>query len=501
MDKFPNSSLKALKAQLVESRTLHTALKDLVEISINPAKGRPARSGIVPLDCAAANEIIRLAKKLSANDLSLAKQVKQLDCRLLDSEVKLRSLKQMKSSLGNIRAMLEAEGKDLKSKCAAIAKVQNEFKTRCKRSFEESLKETDNELRKLLLPLVPSDVTNEHVGFKPINPDSSMMSSQGMKDIFGVNPGKTRNELLLEAIEKTAEGLLSVLKQVTYTYWKNFDPTVLDGLLTPLSETLPECFMFETAIDAKTPEASRYSKENLVSKIKAYKDGKAKIGSQKHFRKLSSLQQQLEKTPDKLIESDILMHCLASNAFTLSETESLVYNLIEAPKHSGSDYSNELPTCKISSGVSPQLPHSNVQKIQLAEKLQSIRSRQSSQADIPDEFNDSVIIKSKKEMRTSQHRLSQGLAKAPTELDYPYSDKLLEEVNFNEVKTNPKKLRFQSMDYNYSSSGKLGLKTKSKPQITERKKVRSVSPIIFKKRQKSISPLRRVSSIKKLLIR
>mmetsp|Transcript_32126 Transcript_32126/g.55478 ORF Transcript_32126/g.55478 Transcript_32126/m.55478 type:complete len:508 (+) Transcript_32126:1223-2746(+) len=507
MDKFSNSSLTTLKAHLKEAHILHATLKDLLEISANPPTSRSSRSSKLSSDSTTTEEISRVIRKLYKNDQSLSTEVKHVEEKLARTEGKLISFKHIKSNLASIKATLETEGKEMRHKCSAITKVLNEFRARCKRAFEESLKDIDHELRKLLLPLVPSDTLCESIGFKPINPDSSLLSTKGVKEVFEHKAGKSRSEMLLEAIEKTAEGMLSILKQVTYTYWKNFDPSALEGFLTPLSETLPECFLYDVSSDTQKEtqkqDSSKYSKQNLLTKIRMYKESRQKPGfDNKHTRKLSNLQHQLEKTPDSMIESDTLMNALLANAFTLSETESLVYNIVENSRKQAFTSDNQATT-KIASGVSPQVPNSAIQKIQLAEKLQSLKSRPRSRADVDDRvFHD----ESRQRSRQPSHvkRLSQDAIRLPSDVDYAYTDRLLEEIHCSENKIKPvkKTKRLSSVDSDYCDLTKGRPKSTAKSHASEKKKqVRSVSPITTKKRQKSTSPLRRMSSVKKLVIR
>jgi hypothetical protein len=208
-----------------------------------------------------------------------------------------------------------------------------EYRKRCIQSFEENLREIDIEIRRVLRPLVPSDVLTQHIAFKPINPDSSLLSTLDAKAAFEQMSGKSRHGMLVETIERAAEGIISLLEHVTYTYWRQVDPSSLGVIISPLSETLPEGFLYEgSRVEAGRTDKPRYNKRNLISKIKSYKSLKLKQeGGKERSHKLSNLQHYLGRTAESMLETNTLMNALVSNSFTMSETESLVYNIVEDP--------------------------------------------------------------------------------------------------------------------------------------------------------------------------
>jgi hypothetical protein len=496
MEKCSNSSVMGLKAQLAEARNLHIALKDLVEISVCPPRLK-GRKSVTILENSTVDEVIRLTRQLCRSDVKLASQIESVEGQLTRTVRSFRKVKGIKGELDSLKALLETEDRELRRKTSVVNKVMTDYRTRCKHSFEESLKETDIELRKILMPLVPSEVLTEQVYFKPINPDSSLMGTMQRTE---EKAGMSRTDLLVETIEKAAEGMLFLLRQITFTYWRSADPDQLGGLLTPLSESLPECFMYEVSTEQQRPDEGKYSKQKLLSKITSYKEGKLKQGA-RNCRKLSDLQAQLEQNSESILESDFLMNALTTNAFTLSETESLVYNIIKDPKSDA-----DVISPKIVAGVFPQVPQP-VQKIQLAEKLQSIRSRQRSSIDLNMFDLDLQERSSSRHQHSSKKRLSKAHKRISVDLDYVHSDRLLEELHFNEGKSYHRNSQRSALEkLKLYESAKLVSRPESKLKQREsqrKKKVHSVSPLPAADRSsrlKSVSPLKQRSLGKKLVI-
>jgi hypothetical protein len=502
MDHHSNSSLP-LKTQLVKVRNLHEALNDLVEASINSLKTQGSKNS-KSFEASTLEEIASLTRQLTRSDIKLASNIESVERLLMSTAGCISELKQLRAEFDDLKRVLETESFEMKSQSSAICKVMTEYRKRCKQSFEENLKEIDIEIRKILRPLVPSDVLTEHIAFKPINPDSSLLSTLDAKEAFEQMSGKSRHDMLVETIEKAAEGIISLLKHVTYTYWRQVDPSSLGGLISPLSETLPEGFLYEgSLVEARRTEKPRYNKRNLISKIKSYKSLKLKQeGGKDKSHKLSKLQHYLERTAESMLETNTLMNALVSNSFTLSETESLVYNIVEDPTK---------PTTDLQVQALLEAEHrapTNVPKIHLAEKLQAVKSRKRASVDA-----EGIDVKGLEDRRISRKRsLSKKSGnhiakKTASDLNYAYSDQLLEETQFNEVKlavTKKKQQRFSSLGSNLGEVKTVKrLEKPLLPRNKQSKVVRSVSPLPIMRekrssRQKSVSPLRRVASGRRL---
>lgn len=166
----------------------------------------------------------------------------------------------LKSSLASLKAKLASQTKFLRTEVKKVATVLKEYKERCKSITLYYLKNLDHDLRKILKPLVPSDVLRQQVSFPLINKNSSLESSvensalnsprshKGEKGQLNANDQAiSHTDLLVNTLEKVAKELISVLIEVNTQYFDLYrERSKYTNPPTPLAAPLPEYFVYET---------------------------------------------------------------------------------------------------------------------------------------------------------------------------------------------------------------------------------------------------------------
>ena len=132
------------------------------------------------------------------------------------------------------------------------------------------LKNLDHDLRKILKPLVPSEILREQVAFPPINKNSSLQSSVGSSALNSPHsqiPEKktpsaneaegSHTDLLVNTLERVAKDLITTLIDVNTQYFELYrDRNKATNPPTPLAAPLPEYFVYETE-ESDIPNSSK----------------------------------------------------------------------------------------------------------------------------------------------------------------------------------------------------------------------------------------------------
>lgn len=166
----------------------------------------------------------------------------------------------LKSTLSSLKANFLSQAKILSNEIKKVATVLKEYKERCKSITLYYLKNLDHDIRKILKPLVPSEVLRQQVSFPLINKNSSLESSVENSAINSprshrgekIQPNVSEQainhtDLLVNTLEKVAKDLISVLIEVNTQYFDLYrEKSKHTNPPTPLAAPLPEYFVYET---------------------------------------------------------------------------------------------------------------------------------------------------------------------------------------------------------------------------------------------------------------
>lgn len=192
----------------------------------------------------------------------------------------------LKSSLSQIKAKFASQSKTLKFEIKKVSTVLKEYKERCKSITLYYLKNLDHDLRKILKPLVPSEILKQQIAFPPINKNSSLQSSVESSALNSPrsqipeknNPsineaGGSHTDLLVNTLERVAKDLIAVLIEVNTQYFEIFrERNKATNPPTPLAAPLPEYFVYETE-ESDIPISSKIIiKEDAQTWIRRFND-------------------------------------------------------------------------------------------------------------------------------------------------------------------------------------------------------------------------------------
>ena len=164
--------------------------------------------------------------------------------------------KKIKFQFKDIKQKMKQQASDLKSDMKKLASVLKEYKERCRSSLLYYLKTLDLDIRKILKPLVPSNVLNEQIKCPLINKNASLLSSSGQslnnsqnlnkEDKNTENKAASHVDLLVTTLEKVAKDLINILSEANSQYYDVLNNMSSSHPPTPLAAPLPEYFVYET---------------------------------------------------------------------------------------------------------------------------------------------------------------------------------------------------------------------------------------------------------------
>ena len=270
-----------------------------------------------------------------------------------------KSLKSIKNDVKDLRRALFNTRRQVLESTRVISKdmkkvslILNEFKERCRSGFTEFLKQLEQDLRKTLKPLVPSEVLQEQINFRPISTDPDLLSSfDSNNNEFSTKPtentvDKLNNhiQLLVNTLEEVAKSLILITQNTYRSYYEIVDPGQLySEPPSPLAAPLPEYFSYDIGnISEENRKKScimlnAKSKERIIQKfLSIHKDGgnKSPLTSRK-------VQEKLELLLSKDVKEADLLQFFKEEGIPVSEREKLVYEVINSERSGGLDVSLE----------------------------------------------------------------------------------------------------------------------------------------------------------------
>ena len=301
----------------------------------------------VPIDITLFEEITNLASKLYEKDIITGKLLKQYT----NYKNTNKEIKDIKRGLSTMKRFLIENTKIIQKDMKKTSLILSEYKERCRSGFLEFLRALEIDLRRTLKPLVPSDVLQEQLNFRPICTDLELLSSMNSvtKDEMASNPcenttDKLNNhiQLLVNTLEDVAKNLILITQTTYRSYYELVDPRLLySEPPSPLAAPLPEYFSYDVGNISEENRKngnivlSAKSKERLIQKFIAIQRTtgiKSPLTARKFKEKLEGILEKDAKQGD-------LLQFFKEEGIPVSEREKLVYDIIHSERSGEKDVS------------------------------------------------------------------------------------------------------------------------------------------------------------------
>jgi hypothetical protein len=282
--------------------------------------------------------------------------LQQSDCKLLSlcsSSSSLPDFSSLRRGLQAIKRLMVENSAKIKRDLKKANLILAEYKERCRSGFVEYLKTMDIDLRKALKPLVPNNVLQEQLKFKPINPEhlfsGSLNSHQDEEKPSENTVDKLNNhiQLLINTLETVAKDLIAMTQNTSQRYYELVDPLALySEPPSPLAAPLPDYFSYDLANlpheeeeYEKAPMAiSEQTKKRLLDKLSSIENGRDKSCN-------PALALRIHEKLLHLFENDIkeidLMELFKEEGVPVTDRENIVFEMINTDRTKGNDVSLE----------------------------------------------------------------------------------------------------------------------------------------------------------------
>lgn len=292
--------------------------------------------------------ITTLASKLYDKDIELAKKLREGK----SLKTVKNDLKDLRRSMFNMRRQYLESFRTISKDMKKVSLILNEYKERCRSGFVEFLKQLEMDLRKTLKPLVPSEVLQEQLNFRPISSDPDLLSSfDSSNNEFSTKPtentvDKLNNhiQLLVNTLEEVAKSLISVTQNTYRSYYELVDPNLLySEPPSPLAAPLPEYFSYDIGNISEENRKkcnimlTAKSKERIIQKFLSIH----KAEGQKSPLTSMKIKERLEILFSKDVKEADLLQFFKEEGIPVSEREKLVYEVINSERSGGLDVSLE----------------------------------------------------------------------------------------------------------------------------------------------------------------
>jgi hypothetical protein len=316
---------------------------DSVELEILPPSHSPNKPSKVAIDISLFEEIANLASQLYDKDTQLSQLLKPIK----SSAAVKAEIKDLKRSAMFMRRTILENSRNIQKDIKKISIILNEYKERCRIGFVGFLKGLEVDLRKTLKPLVPSDVIDEQINFRPIATDpellASLNSSREVQAPSENTVDKLNNhiQLLVNTLEEVAKSLITITQNTYKCYYELVDPSLLySEPPSPLAAPLPEYFSYDISNISEENRKKNHNivlsakaKEKLVSKIIQIQ----KVNGVKNLLPSDKIQENLEKILKNNIKEADLFQFFKEEGIPVSEREKLVFEVIHSERAEGRD--------------------------------------------------------------------------------------------------------------------------------------------------------------------
>lgn len=205
------------------------------------------------LDIYSFEKLANLSNDLYDLDLQKSEKIDRFGEGIKDLSKLKKMTQSFKVQLESITARLTKDSKFIEKVIKKVSLVIGEFRERCLNNIKDFLKNLDLDLRRVLKPLVPSNVVDENVQFPRLNSSDLIDSIRSIVGKSEDDEDLNENEkltnhinMLVETLEKVAKELLQVLYESNRKYYEVVHPEQLfSEAPTPLAMPLPEYFTFE----------------------------------------------------------------------------------------------------------------------------------------------------------------------------------------------------------------------------------------------------------------
>ncbi|CAG9323821.1 unnamed protein product [Blepharisma stoltei] len=306
---------------------------DKIELETLPSPSK------VAVELTSFEEITNLTYKLYEKDRALYKVYREKQ----KSKPKIKLISDLKGDLMKLKREIVENNKLVTKEIKKVSLIVKEYRERCKLEFTQFLKGLDIELRKALKPLVPNEVLNEQIKYKPINEDWNGLDSLNSTMHNEPAPGDSTEDklnnhiqLLVNTLEGVAKSLIEVTTEVDKKYYEIVDPSQLNSdPPSPLAAPLPEYFSFDLGRLSDETRESRLSllnektKKKIIKRINEMEVSKNGCLSPRLARRIK---RRLETLIHKRVNQLELLDLFKEEGVPISKREQLVFDIINSAR-------------------------------------------------------------------------------------------------------------------------------------------------------------------------
>lgn len=255
------------------------------------------------------------------------------------------TVKEIKKDLEELKRYVKTNyatvAKDLKK----LSYILRDYKDRCRCSFIEFLKTIDAELRKSLKPLVPNDIIEEQIKYKPISEAalSSDTTSKSVSNFGDQSSDRSKNEptdtkadvltkhiqLLVNTLEDVAKRLINMTQKTEKKYYELVNPKEINSEPpSPLAAPFPDYFSFDvTNLSEENRKSSHIptaldlnSKRSIMMKIESLDNLDPK--------NTEKIKERFSRFINKDLSQDDILGLFQEDEIPVSKREKLVFDII-----------------------------------------------------------------------------------------------------------------------------------------------------------------------------
>lgn len=297
-------------------------------------------SSKVVIDISSFEEITNLTYKLYEKDRALQRIYREKR----QSRSKNKITTELRNDLSKIKKEILDNKQFVTREIKKVSLIVKEYRERCNLEFINFLKTLDQDLRKTLKPLVPSDVLDEQIKYRPINEEIYDLGSLNSTKQDEENPPgdgtidklNSHIQLLVNTLEGVAKNLIEVTTGVYKKYYEIVDPSQLDSdPPSPLAAPLPEYFSFDLgrlSDENRRPInfLNEHTKKKIIKRINQMENSREGCLSPRIARRIK---RRLEILIHKKVSQLDLLDIFKEEGVPVSRREQLVFDIINSARN------------------------------------------------------------------------------------------------------------------------------------------------------------------------
>ncbi|CAG9334353.1 unnamed protein product [Blepharisma stoltei] len=301
----------------------------------------------ITIDKKTYEEILKISTKLFEKDCLISNMYRQKS----RSKINIITISQLKSELSEIKKIVQSSTIKMTKDLKRLGLILRDYKDRCKDSFIQFLKNLDVDLRKSLKPLVPSEILEEQISYKPIADIASYTATSKSISNLG-DPSSDRKDreitdtktemltkhiqLLVNTLEDVAKKLIEMTKKTEKSYYEIVNPKVLDTEPpSPLAAPFPDYFSFDvTNLSEENRENSKWEDLTIIDEL-SRKNILMKFVSNESLdsinpKKTKEIKDKIERLLNENAKENEILELFKEEEIPVTKREQLVFDIINS---------------------------------------------------------------------------------------------------------------------------------------------------------------------------